>query len=98
MTQQEQELVWLAQKVKRNADAIDRLEDYLDSHHQQWSKTVTSGMLDMIYKMKDQMWYEEHRLELLAWKIVADREAKGELPSSEVMVIYNEVTNHSTTQ
>lgn len=98
MTQQERELVWLAQKVKKDADMIERMEDYCDSHHQGWSKEVTGSFLDMILKKKDQMWYEEHRLELLAWKILEDRERKGEVPSREVMAVYNEVTNHSTTQ
>lgn len=98
MTQQERELVWLAQKVKKDADLIERMEDYCDSHHRGWSKEVTGGFLDMIFQKQDQRWYEEHRLELLAWKIIEERERKGETPSTAVMVVFNEVTNRSTTK
>lgn len=77
---------------------IERMEDYCDAHHRGWSKEITNGFLDIILKKQDQLWYEEHRLELLAWKIIEDREHRGELPSTEVMVVFNEVTNQSTTK
>lgn len=46
----------------------------------------------MLLKKKDQLDYEVHRLEKLAWRIVEERDRKGELPDKEAMFIFNEVT------
>lgn len=92
MNQLEQQLVWLAGKVKHDGDLIERLEDYCDSHHHGWSKEVTNSFLTDLEQRKMQLDYEEHRLELLCWKVVEDRESRGEVPDREALFIFNEVT------
>ncbi len=74
MTQQERELVWLTQKIKKDEELIELLEDYMDANHYRWSKGVTMCFLDMILKKKDQLYYEQHRQEKLAWRIHDERE------------------------
>jgi hypothetical protein len=92
VTQQEKELVWLAKKVKRDEDLIDRLETHLDDNHHKWSKEVIAAFLDGLLKKKDQMWYEMHRLEKLAWQVVEYREKRGEVPPRDALFVFNEVT------
>lgn len=92
MNQQERALVWLARKIDQDEDLIERLEDYMDSHHRLWSKEVTIDFLNMLEEKKRQMWYETHRLEKMAWQIAEDRENSGTLPDREALVVFNKVT------
>lgn len=74
LREQELELAWLVKKVKDNENLVERAEDYFEENHHRWSKEVTAYFLDMLEKMKDQLYYEQHRLEKLAWKLEMDRE------------------------
>lgn len=81
MTQLEQELVWLTKKVNRDSDLIKRAEAYFDDHQLRWSRGVLEGFMIMLERMKDQHYFEQSRLEKLAWKIVMEREDKSrEIP------------------
>lgn len=73
----EEQLVWLGRKVTRDKDLIERAEVYFDNHQHNWSRGVLNYFLIMIEKMKDQLYYEEHRLELLAWQVVEAREGRS---------------------
>lgn len=77
LNQMEQELVWLTKKVNADEDRIKRAEDYFDEHQWEWSRGVLSYWLNMIEAMKDQHYYEQHRLEMLAWQIVEAREGRS---------------------
>lgn len=74
LTQLEQELVWLTKKVNADEDRINRAEEYFDKHQRDWSRGVLSRWLNTIEAMKDQLYYEQHRLEMLAWQIIEARE------------------------
>jgi hypothetical protein len=65
----EQELAWLTEKVRRDKDLIERAEAFFDDHQYDWSRGVMNLFLITIEKMKDQLYFEESRLEILAWKI-----------------------------
>lgn len=95
MNQQEQELVWLARKIQDDEDLIYRLEVYYEDFHHLWSREVDRGFVDMLFKMKDQFNYEEHRLEKLAWQVVEDRERRGQMPDREALVVFNQVTGQN---
>lgn len=77
LTQAEQELIWLTKKVNADEDRIRRAEDYFDEHQREWSRGVLSYWLNMIERMKDQLYYEQHRLEMLAWQIIEVREGRS---------------------
>lgn len=74
MTQQERELVWLTKKVKADEDLIEKAEEYFDENQHRWSRGVLYSFMNMLERKKDQLYYEQHRLEMLAWKIVEARE------------------------
>lgn len=95
MNQQEQELVWLARKVEADEDLIMRLELYMEDHQRFWSKEVTFDFAEMLFKKRDQLHYEEHRLEKLAWKIAEERENRGERLSRDALVVFNQVTGQN---
>lgn len=73
----EEQLVWLTKKTRRDKELIDRAETFFDDHQYDWSRGVLNLFLIMIEKMKDQLYYEEHRLEMLAWQIVEAREGRS---------------------
>jgi hypothetical protein len=72
----ETELVWLTTKIRRDTDLIDAAEEFLDDKQIYWSRGVLNYFLIMLEKMKDQLYFEEHRLEMLAWKIHEAREGR----------------------
>lgn len=74
LTHLEEQLVWLTKKVRRDKDLIERAQIFFDDHQYYWSRAVMNLFLIMLEGMKDRLYYEEHRLELLAWKIVEARE------------------------
>ena len=53
----------------RDKDLIARAEAFFDDHQYDWSRGVMNLFLITIEKMKDQLYFEESRLEILAWKI-----------------------------
>lgn len=67
--------MWLTQKVNRDADLIKRAEAFFDDHQLSWSRGVFEGFMTMIEGMKDQHYFEQSRLEKLAWKIIMERDA-----------------------
>lgn len=73
----EEQLVWLTRKTRRDQDLIKRAEAFFDDHQYDWSRGVLNLFMIMIEKMKDQLYYEEHRLEMLAWQIVEAREGRS---------------------
>lgn len=75
LTQLEQELVWLTKKVKADESLIQRAEDFFDAKQYLWSRDVLAYFLDMLERKKEQLYYEQHRLEKLAWQIVMERDA-----------------------
>jgi hypothetical protein len=77
LTQLEQELIWLTKKVNADEDRINRAEDYFDEHQREWSRGVLATWLNTIEQMKDQLYYEQHRLEMLAWQLVEAREGRS---------------------
>lgn len=77
LSQLEEQLVWLTKKIRRDKDLIARAEAFFDEHQTAWSRAVLNLFLIMIEKMKDQLYYEEHRLEMLAWQIVEAREGRS---------------------
>lgn len=70
----EEQLAWLTEKVRRDKDLIARAEEFFDDKQYGWSRGVLNLFLMMLERMKDQLYYEEHRLEMLAWQIVEARE------------------------
>lgn len=74
LTHQERELVWLTKKVKVDEDLIERAEAYFDEHQHLWSRGVLYSFLNLLERKKDQLYYEQHQLEMLAWRIVENRE------------------------
>lgn len=70
----EEQLVWLTQKIRRDKDLIARAEEFFDEHQRTWSRSVLNRFLITLEKMRDQLNYEEHRMEMLAWQIVEARE------------------------
>lgn len=66
--------MWLTRKVRRDKDLIARAQIFFDDHQYYWSRAVMNLFLIMLEGMKDRLYYEEHRLEMLAWKIVEARE------------------------
>lgn len=73
----EQELAWLTEKIRRDKQLIDEAEEFFDECQYHWSRGVLNLFLMAIEKMKDQLNYEEHRLEMLAWQIVEAREGRS---------------------
>jgi hypothetical protein len=73
----EQELVWLTQKVRRDKELIEKAKDFFDEKQYNWSRGVLNLFLMTLDKMEDQLFYEEHRLEMLAWQIVEAREGRS---------------------
>ena len=74
LTHLEQELVWLTQKVNRDKALIAGLEKFFDKKQANWSREVLDEFLRRLEQMRDQLYFEEHRLEMLAWKIHEYRE------------------------
>lgn len=79
LSQLEEQLVWLTKKTRRDKDLIARAEKFFDDHQYNWSRGVLNFFLITIDKMKDQLYYEEHRLEMLAWQIVEAREGSTDI-------------------
>lgn len=77
LTHLETELVWLTKKVRRDTDLIATAYEFFDEKQQQWSRGVVNLFLMTLEKMQDQLNYEEHRLEMLAWQIVEYREGRS---------------------
>lgn len=73
----EEQLTWLTEKVRRDKDIIARAEAFFDEKQYGWSRGVLNLFLMMIEKMKDQLNYEEHRLEILAWQIIEAKEGRS---------------------
>jgi hypothetical protein len=73
----EQEYSWLSEKIRRDKKLIDDAEAFFDEKQYNWSRGVLNLFLCMIEKMKDQLDYEEHRHEMLAWQIVEAREGRS---------------------
>lgn len=74
MTQLEQELVWLTKRVTQNAAQIKRAEEYFDEHQLDWSRGVFEGFMGLLEDLKEQQFFEQSRLEKLAWQVVYERE------------------------
>lgn len=72
----EEQHEWLTAKIRRDRDLIDRAEEFLDDKQYGWSRQVLNQFLMMLEKMKTQLYYEEHRHELLTWQIVEAREGR----------------------
>lgn len=79
LTHLEEQLVWLTKKVRRDKALIERAQTFFDDKQYDWSRGVLNLFLITIEKMRDQLYYEEHRLELLAWKIVEAREGRTDI-------------------
>lgn len=77
LTHLEEQLVWLTRKVRRDKDLIARAQEFFDDRQINWTRAVMNLFLIMIEKMQDQLYYEEHRLEMLAWEIVEAREGRS---------------------
>lgn len=75
LREQELELAWLTQKVKRDESLVERAEVYFDQNRYRWSKGVTACFLADLEDIKTQLYYEQHRLEKLAWQLAMDRDA-----------------------
>lgn len=76
MNHQEQELVWLGRKVQKDEETIANLEHYMDQHERYWSKEVALQFFHMLLSKKDQLYFEQSRLEKLAWKVHYERERR----------------------
>lgn len=72
MTQRERELVWLIDKVQDDEDLLQRAEAYFKENQHRWSRGVLSSFMNLLERMKDQLYYEQHRLEMLAWRIIEE--------------------------
>lgn len=72
----EEQLVWLTQKIRRDRKLIDDAEEFFDDKQHEWSRGVLNLFLGTLEKMKDQLYYEEHRMEMLAWQIHEAREGR----------------------
>lgn len=79
LTHLETELVWLTRKVKRDKALIARAQTFFDDKQYDWPRGVMNLFLIMIEKMRDQLYFEESRLEKLAWQIVEAREGRSEI-------------------
>jgi hypothetical protein len=71
----ELELAWLTKKVAVDEYDLERAELYFDRNRHKWSKGVTAYYLEALEEMKDQLYFEQHRLEKLAWQIIMERDA-----------------------
>lgn len=74
MTKQETELVWLTQKVQASEDLIRRAQDFFDDHRFKWSRGVEDAFYKLLEQKLDQLFFEQSRLEKLAWQIHEERE------------------------
>lgn len=75
MTQLETELVWLTKKVSQDKEVIEGAEEYYRSHRHMWSKKLDALFFKTLEAMQDQLYFEESRLEKVAWKVVMERDA-----------------------
>lgn len=71
----ELELAWLTKKLKENESLLAGAEEYFEEYHHRWSKGVTAYFMDMLERKRDQLYYEQHRHEKLAWRLVMERDA-----------------------
>jgi hypothetical protein len=70
VTNLERELVWLLEKVQKDEKFIQAAEVY------RWSRGFTAFYMDTLQRMKDQLYFEEHRLEQISWRIIQQREVE----------------------
>lgn len=76
LSQLEQELVWLTQKVKKSEALIESAEAFFEEKQRHWSRDVVGYFFDALQRKKDQLYYEQHVLEKLAWQIAMERDAR----------------------
>jgi hypothetical protein len=76
LRERELELAWLTKKLKASESLLERAQAYFANHHEEWSKGVTAYFMDMLMRKQDQLYYEQHRHEELAWQLVMERDAK----------------------
>lgn len=81
----EEELKWLTEKVRRDKALIARAQEFFDDKQYEWSRGVMNLFLIMIEKMQDQLYFEESRLEKLAWQIVEAKEGRGAEVTAEIV-------------
>lgn len=72
----ELELAWLTKKLAASERRVADAEAYFKEHSHRWSKGVTDYFLYMLERKKDQLYYEQHRHEKLAWKVILERDAR----------------------
>lgn len=75
LTQLERELLWLEQKLKRDEALIKKAETYFKEKQHLWSRGVLEYFFTTLERKKEQLFYEQHRQEKLAWQIIMERDA-----------------------
>lgn len=66
--------MWLARRVNDRDDFIKRAKSYFNEHQGDWSKGVVESFVSGIEKVQDTQYFEENRFEILAWRVIKDRE------------------------
>ena len=82
----EDQVVWLAEKIRRDKKLIEDAEEFFDEKQYDWSRGVLSLFMCKLEKMKDQLYYDDHQLEILSWQVVEAREGR----TTDVYALPNE--------